>query len=102
MDIVTFPALACIYPNPKFYVKLQGYMGGVVLVVAVIVGAWFMAIRRGRALGLDMYATKKRLTDNMMHTLVFFLFFIYPMMSAQVRPNPEGATLFVLCASTAP
>ena len=89
LDFVAFPGVACMYPNPKFYETLKVYMLVPLVIIAVIIGTWRAAVVRGNHLGLEMHKIGRRLTDNVIHTVVFFLFFLYPMLSAKVCSAKE-------------
>ena len=93
LDLISFPGISCVYPNPKFYSTMTVYMA-MPMFLAVICGvAWRTAKWRAHTLGLDRKVMHRKLTDHTLHTFLFILFLVYPMLSAKVSASSLPAAL---------
>jgi hypothetical protein len=87
LNIFTMPALSCVYPNPDFYVTFHAMLL-LPLVVGVVTAALFKALLRWSSGMRTDRELRRRVSYHFVHSMLFFLFLMYPSLSAKVRALP--------------
>lgn len=89
LNIFTMPALSCVYPNPDFYVTFHAMLL-LPLVVGVATAALFKALLRWNATMRTDRELRRRVSYHFVHSMLFFLFLLYPSLSAKVHTVPRS------------
>jgi hypothetical protein len=85
LNVFTMPALSCVYPNPDFYVTFHAMLL-LPLVVGVATAALFKALLRWSLTMRTDRELRRRVSYHFVHSMLFFLFLLYPSLSAKVLP----------------